>query len=111
MQAAVPPAGFRGRPSVDKTGGSSGSGASVHSLRSTLHSILDHRKNRKGQTEAKRQAKKKAPIEEAGAADSSPILDDSQADRNFTSPRQDFDSDDSRRHEKVAKTKTNPVSA
>ena len=106
MQAAVPPAGFRRRPSADNVGGSSGSGASLHSL----HSILDHREYRKAQI-AKRQAKKKAPIEEAGAANSSPILDDSQADRNFTSPRREYDSDDSRRAEKITKTKANPVSA
>ena len=111
MQAAVPPAGFRQRPNGDKTGGSSGSGASLHSLKSTLHSINDHREYRKAQTEAKRQAKKQAPVKEAVVADSSPILDDSQADRNFTSPRREYDSDDSRRAEKITKTKANPVSA
>ena len=107
MQAAVPSAGFRQRPSGDKAGGSSGSGASLHSL----HSILDHREYRKAQTEAKRQAKKQAPVKEAVVADSSPTLDDSQADRNFTSPRREYDSDDSRRAEKITKTKANPVSA
>ena len=105
MQAAVPDGGFPRQAKEPKSaGGSGGSGASIQSL----NSALGYKELRKAFVQAKKQAPVHEEIEPA--LDTSEILDNTQGDKNFTSPQENFDSDDSRHVKKVTKKRVRPVS-